>query len=211
MRLLNLACGSVRIQSEEWVNLDNLHASLAPGTAERTNLDAEKNYVNFDLGSGPMPFPDETFTAICASHCIEHFDLLKSVEIIRECRRVLVQGGSLIVSVPDASIFRKHYAEDAPENAERIFGEPIFPGEGSTFMEYAGFNLWHVQLFSEDSLWCVMTQAGFSDVNSVNPRWITAEYGVSQTFPPPEPTPFEKCCDILNRLKFSLIMMGTKS
>jgi len=209
MRLLNLCAGATR-PPEPWTNLDNLHATLAPGTPERAQLDSEKNYVNWDIEKDDLPFQDNVFSAILASHCIEHFSLLDSVEILKECRRILIPGGFMVVSVPDATVFRENYRDDTPENAVALFGEPIFPGEGSTFMQYAGFNRWHLQLFSADSLWCVMTQAGLSDVHSVNPDWITAEYGVSKTFPPPPPTPFEECCDILNRLKFSLVMVGVK-
>jgi SAM-dependent methyltransferase len=48
-----------------------------------------------------LPFADHTFATVISNHSLEHFDDLQSA--LREIGRVIVPGGSLFVSVPDAS------------------------------------------------------------------------------------------------------------
>lgn len=161
MRLLNVGCGSVR-HAEPWTNLDNLHDILKPGTPERTNLDAEKNYVNHSLPD-PMPFKEGTFNAILCSHVIEHFDCQDSAKILSDCMRVLVNGGLLVVSVPNAEYFLSVYDEDKPERAVELFGEPICPDEPwhKSFFDYGLWYNQHKQILTMKSLECLMLRAGF--------------------------------------------------
>lgn len=208
MRLLNLACGAVRPQGEEWVNLDNLHAALLLGTPERANLDAEPNYVNWDIENNfsLSLFPDETFDGILISHFVEHVDCQKAAMLMNACRMLLKPGGVLLVSVPDASVFRQHHHEDTVENAVRLFGESIFAGDGeSSFAGYALWNRFHRAILSEDALWCYFVRAGF-EADQVyrqhieNPKeFITNSDALL------------KMVQLLNRLPFSLIMGATKT
>lgn len=203
MRLLNLGCGSHR-HGEPWTNLDCLRETLAVGTPERTNLDTEPNYVEHRLGSGPLPFEENTFDGILCSHVIEHFDCHEAVGILKECHRALKTGGVLVVSVPNASVFREHIHEDTPENAERLFGEPIYLGDGEpTFMGYALFNRYHKQVLTEDSLWCLLARAGF--VSSIRhwDRFPSSPKLDSESI-------YRQLIVHLNRLKFSLVMVGIK-
>jgi len=55
-----------------------------------TVLDADLNQ--------PFPVADETFEVAFASHVLEHVDA--PVSFLRECRRVLVPGGALILGLP---------------------------------------------------------------------------------------------------------------
>lgn len=196
MRLLNLCCGATR-PGEPWTNLDNLHAVLLPGTPERTNLDAEPNYVNHDVLSGPLPFDDNIFDGILASHCVEHWDCQESVRVLKECRRVLGREGMLIVSVPNASYFREVYRIDTPDNSEYLFGEKIYEPDGErTFFGYGLFNRFHKQVLTEDSLWCILVRAGFH---------IPKTFGVSTINTSPL---HSALVEQLNRRKFSLEMIG---
>lgn len=202
MNLLNLCAGATRPQGPEWTNLDSLHSVLALGTPERKNLDREKNYVNWDIPStGALPFPDEHFDGIVASHCVEHWDIHQAVNVLRECRRILKPHGELLVSVPDATVFRQNWYEDTVENAERIYGEPIYLPDGhTTFMGYAGFNRHHKVLLSEDSLWCYLDQAGYREIHRIKVHLPLTDVR----------TPLQKMATLLNRLPFSLIMVSTK-
>lgn len=206
MNLLNLACGAVRVVDETWINMDNLHESLEVGTPERANLDAEPNYINGDI-TKPLPFTDGIFDGVLASHCIEHFDCHQGVSIMRECHRILKPGGILLVSVPDAAVFRQHHEEDTPENAVRLFGEPIHLPDGeTTFLGYAGFNRFHKVLLSEDSLWCYFVRAGFEA--SLISRMNRKDFRTPGLTLRPAMSEMGR---LLNRLPFSLIMEGTKS
>lgn len=202
MKLLNLACGATR-PSPPWTNLDTLRSQLAPGTQERINLDSEANYCDHDVLGGPLPFVENWFDGVLASHCVEHWDCQESVRVLRECRRVLIPGGVIIVSVPDASYFRSVRAEDTPENAVRLFGEPINMDDGEpTFMDYALFFRFHKQVLAEDSLWCLLERAGFTLKARL---WLNDD-----RFYVGDPQPMRLIREQLNRTQFSLLMCGSK-
>lgn len=204
MKLLNLCAGANRNPSPEWTNLDQLHPVLAPGTPERANLDAEKNYVEFDVLSGPLPFPDDTFDAVLASHCVEHWDIHEATRVMADCKRILKAGGMLMVSVPDASYMRLVHAQDTVENARRVFGEPIHLPDGeTTFLGYGYFNRWHKTLLTEDSLWLYFLRAGFLSAN------ISRQHNWQMQEPSDDPV-MDALKPMLNRLAFSLVMVGVK-
>lgn len=161
MKFLNLCCGAVRPQGEEWINGDCLHNILRPGTPERENLDREPRYVEMDV-TQPFPFRPNTFSGVTFCHALEHFDAQMGVFVMKQIWDVLKPGGVLLVSVPDASYFREHFNEDTAENAERIFGEPIHLPDGEqTFFGYALWNRYHKAILTADALWCYFKRAGF--------------------------------------------------
>lgn len=219
MRLLNLCAGAVRPLTSEWVNLDTLHSSLLPGTPERSNLDLEPNYVNFDVASGPLPFPDEEFDSILFAHALEHFDCEQGIKIVNECFRILKKGGALVISVPDATYFRERYGVDTVENAEENFGEPIFLGDGET--TFTGYALWcpgrHKAILTEDSVWHYYKRSGFGHVSRVfldaeakkdGKTWWSCHDKIGQFY-----SSMLGIClivPLINRIPFSLVMAGVK-
>lgn len=198
MKLLNLCSGANRPQDEFWWNLDDLHGHLARGTPERVNLDAELRYVNHNVLDG-LPFVDDEFDGILASHCFEHWNCKKGVKVMKQCFDCLKPGGTLMVSVPDASYFRLMESADTVENAVEIFGEPIFLPDGEdTFFGYALWNRFHHAILTEDALWAYFKRAGFSQIERIG----SVSYEGN-----------EACMEmhkILNRRLFSLVMVGHK-
>lgn len=208
MKLANLGCGGTRPQDEFFWNVDTLHDYLKPGTPERIALDREPRYLNHNLIDG-LPFTDNELDGILCAHCLEHMTLHDSVKVLRECHRILKPGGVMMVSVPDASVFRKHHHEDTVENAERIFGEPIYLGDGeTTFCGYAAFTHNHLQLFTEDSMWCCMTRAGFKQIERLRTDGGILNYDAGFLWENAETK--TALASILNRLPFSLILVGVK-
>lgn len=196
MQLLNVGCGSVR-NPDPWINLDELHAQLRPGSPERINLDKETNYVDHKLPE-IMPFKEGTFDGILCSHVIEHFDCQDSVKILEDCRRVLKIGGLLVVSVPDAEYFRTVYSRDKPESALEVFGEPICPDEPwhKSFFDYALFYKQHKQIITDTVLWCLLIKAGFK------PAWLYAKLENYEAY--------KKIEKVMNRRQFSLEIGAVK-
>ena len=201
MKILNLACNGCRLP-EPFINIDILRTQLKLGTPERTNLDAESNYVEADLLKG-IPFPDNSCDGILISHFIEHLDIHESVELLKEAYRVLSPSGYIIVSVPDTSYFRKVYNDDNKENAISLFGEPInnWDIDGRTggpfhkFFDFALFHHEHKQILTTDSLWALMVKSGF------DPQVISN--GI-------EADSYKLLKSALNRHKFSLILWAIK-
>lgn len=162
MKLLNLGCGYPRIEGEEWLNLDNLLSQLTDGTPEKDNLLKETNYVEHDILAGPLPFGADEFDGVLASHVFEHFDCQQSVAIMRDCRRILKPGGVLLVSVPNASYFRKVYPEDNVRNWPRLFGQTDPENPIPTFFEAALWFDQHKAILTEDALWAYFVRARFT-------------------------------------------------
>lgn len=191
MKLLNLGCGGDRVVSDEWVNIDDLYWQFPADGPERAALNAEPNFINFLIGSEPLPFEAESFDGILASHFFEHFDAQEAVKIMKDCFRVLKRDGVLLVSVPNASYFRNVYPDDRNENWPRLFDVSDPPNPIPTFFEAALWFEQHKAIFTEDSLWCYLRYAGF------HPEPISTELPA-------------QLAERLNRRKFSLEMVGRK-
>lgn len=68
-------------------------------------------------------FPDDTFSAIYASHVVEHFDYAGELAAtLKEWRRVLQPGGKIYISVPDMDVLAALFlAKDRLTASERFF------------------------------------------------------------------------------------------
>ncbi len=161
MKFANLGCGGVRPQGENWWNVDDLHSQLFHGTPERMFLDREPRYLNWDIVKSGLPFKDGELDGILASHVVEHMDAQEGVRLLKECWRALKPGGSLLVSVPDASIFRSVNEEDRNENWQRLFGVIDTKNPIPTWLRAALLFEQHKMVFTEDALWCMLRDVGF--------------------------------------------------
>ncbi len=67
-------------------------------------------------------FPDNTFSAVYASHVLEHFDYKgELLATLVEWSRVLKPGGVLSVSVPDLDVLAKLYLDKTAQNIDDRF------------------------------------------------------------------------------------------
>jgi len=83
-RYLEIGCGGSRLPEFETLDI-----------VGGPNMD----YV-YDAAK-PLPFKDNTFDLIYASHVLEHIPWYKTEEVLREWVRILKPGGQLEVWVPD--------------------------------------------------------------------------------------------------------------
>jgi len=79
----------------------------------------------------PIPFPDDSFDFVVSFETVEH--ILDDREFIREIRRVLRPGGTLLMSTPNKNI-------SAPDGAPR--------------------NRWHIREYTLDSFTALLGGAG---------------------------------------------------
>lgn len=195
MLLLNLGCGAV-LPPSPWLNLDTRAVSA--------NNAVQMNILNF-----PWPCSTGTVDGILASHLFEHFNSHCLQNVLSECYRVMRPNGVLRVSVPDASYFREMQPKDSRLNAMTLFGEGIKAEHLDTFMGYALFFHEHLQLFTEDSLWCSLVNREYP--NKLG-SFLPAD--VCRVHPKETSRPEHYCSSLLaqmdNRLKFSLIMEAFK-
>lgn len=196
MKLLNLGCGSRRPQGSEWMNVDQLSQQLP--SHEVSQLMTEKNYREWDISQAFPLHPDE-FDGLVLAHVLEHFSIQPAQKLLKECLRVLKPGGVIMVSVPDAEYFRHVYPLDhGAATWPDLYGVFDPPNPIPTWMQAALYFEQHFQVFSEDTLWCALTQAGFQHaLRASKPPSFVDE--VSSTM-----------ASILDRIPFSLVFTGVK-
>lgn len=87
---LNIGSGQRRFDTGQgWVNVD------------RVSREGQVPDLIVDVGIDPLPYGDGTMD-VCVLHQVyEHFGLGEGHGLLHECHRVLKEGGSLIITVPD--------------------------------------------------------------------------------------------------------------
>lgn len=105
-RKLHLGCGLVAPPG--WLNVDaswNAWIAKYPGLRKilsqfriipkhLAEIPWESNIIVHDVRKG-LPFPDNYFLAIYASHLLEHLYQLEAKYLLRECHRCLEAGGGI--------------------------------------------------------------------------------------------------------------------
>jgi predicted SAM-dependent methyltransferase len=100
--LLNVGCG--QLVREGWVNIDCWPRQGA-------------FYYN---ALNPLPIADGSVKQIHAEHFLEHLQFDDAVRFLTECHRVLRQGGTGRIIVPDAEKYMRGYSA-----VDRSFFEPL--------------------------------------------------------------------------------------
>lgn len=136
----------------------------------------------FDANAGPVVdhvgnaadlsrFPDNTFSAIYASHVVEHFDYMNHLlATLKEWHRTMTPGGVLYVSVPDLDVLASLFADRARfSKQDRFFiMRMIFGGH---FDRYD----YHIVGLNEEFLVDFLRGAGFTDLRKVEAFGLFAD------------------------------------
>lgn len=177
-RFLEIGPGDERIQNFETVNLIK---------TPQTDYIADVSQY--------LPFGDETFDVVYASHVLEHTPWYQVEKTFAEWTRTIKRGGSLEIWVPDALKIAKAFcdaesgisAEFTDDNWFRFNDEkdPLVWFAGRIFSYGDGngtkghFN-WHLAVFSERYLTFLFKKYGFRDIRRMDSsecrgydhRWI---------------------------------------
>ncbi len=150
-RKLHLGCGPHRLSG--WLN---------------TDLNPFRSLVLIDA-SRRLPFDPGTFDCIFTEHLIEHLELRKGMQLLRECYRVLKPGGRIRIATPDLeflihlegekSELKKRYIEDG---MRRTF--PYLKGlfKGAVINHF--FRAWgHQFIYDEPVLAYALSESGFKN------------------------------------------------
>lgn len=108
-RLLDVGCGSgellTRMRARGWVVIGVEPDPKAAVGARQSGLDVRDGML------ADAQFDGETFDAVVLSHVIEHVH--DPIALVRECRRVLRPGGTLVVLTPNlASLGHRRFGPD---------------------------------------------------------------------------------------------------
>jgi SAM-dependent methyltransferase len=131
-----------------------------------------RNIVIHDVRRG-LPFADESAQYIYASHFLEHLYYQEAIIFLKECYRVLANGGVLRIVVPDLQSMVESYLKerqqvpDSPEPAERLLDGlgfiPQRPARGVIgFIAFLQDKNRHKWMYDWPSLTALIRGAGFN-------------------------------------------------
>jgi ubiquinone/menaquinone biosynthesis C-methylase UbiE len=151
-------------------------------------LDIRPGFGYVQDASGVLPFDDNTFGIIYASHVIEHIPWFVTVDVLREWKRILAPGGTLEVWTVD---FRKvcnllleaehesgwgtwwpdrWFRFNKKKDPYRWINGRIFAYGGTT----ADPN-WHKAMFTAKSLQGCFAEAGFQEIRLMDRKEVRAK------------------------------------
>lgn len=107
-----------------------------------------------------LPFKDATVGCIYSSHTFEHFTWEESLEVAKECFRVLQPGGVMRIAVPDLGVLMQDYMRDTSPLASHSFLHRLSLSHDIFDVLHPGSH--HSQMFDKKSLVHLFQQAGFA-------------------------------------------------
>jgi len=157
---------------------------------ETADVVPSKN-VDYTLDcSKKLPFGDNTFEVVYASHVLEHFPWYQTEEVLREWARILKPGGYMEIWVPDAIKICKAFvdAEVSGNNYIDLDGwykfnpekDPCVWASGRIYTYGDGVGdpkspNWHKALFSPRYLALLMGKVGLADITKLVPEDVRGE------------------------------------
>lgn len=142
-----------------------------------TDLDLIPDVMRMDA-TQRFPFKDRTFQYVYTEHMIEHVSHPKGVDMLRECHRVMREGGVIRVITPNLAAILGLYSSDRRADQQEYllwFCQTFVPQECSpnaVSAINAMFRLWgHQYIYDEDTLADTMRAAGFSSIT----RWLLGD------------------------------------
>jgi predicted SAM-dependent methyltransferase len=165
MGALKVNLGSGDVPLEGFVNVDALPG--APGVDVVADI------------SERLPFDDGSVDLIYASHVLEHFSTADVPGLLSDWRRVLRDGGTLLIAVPDLDVVARRLVE-----LRGWFTPPHNPWLGVLYGGQKDQWDFHKTGFTAPWLAGLLTEAGFGAVAKVK---AFNEVGVADTSQSPIP------------------------
>lgn len=162
-RRVHLGCGGdVRAG---WLNVD-----YRPGGG--VGYDEASGFLNFDLRQGLPPLEDGSVDMVFSSHFFEHLRHEEAINLMRDCRRVLKDGGVARFQMPDFAMTFKAYCEADPEYLEAFRSThklldhmPEFSRNYADLVSRSVYEYYtHKYIWDVENLSLALKAVGFSDV-----------------------------------------------
>lgn len=151
--------------------------------ADTVDAHGELATENLIWGQNDLPFDDNVFDLVFASHVLQFVPWYRVVTALREARRVLKPEGELELYVPDFAYIVQCYNEKTIGDDWKLFNDAggwmtwingrIFgPGEDATEILKDGESPFtHMKsAFDESYLIARLTDAGFKDIEPISHR-----------------------------------------
>lgn len=197
-KLVKVNIGSGPIGKSDWINLDwgilpflNRHSWLRTILVTIRILPESYNTLwpsNAKLHDcrKKLPFNNKSIDFIYTSHFIEHLYRYQSINLLRECRRVLKAKGILRVSVPDLENLIKKYINKDKKFFNQLNNNELSSGKLKTYsdlfvLNFFGHDSWtepsliqkiqrifirgHLWMYDYESIKKILNEAGFTKIN----------------------------------------------
>lgn len=166
LRYLEIGPGEMRINGFETLNLIKSPVTDYIGDATKK-----------------IPFKDETFDIVYASHVLEHCPWYLLDFTLNEWRRVIKKGGAIEIWVPDGLKILRAYVDAEINGSVEFYNDGWFrfnPEKNPTLwvsgrvfsygdgLGTRGHHNWHLSLFSYAFLTDLLFKAGFEDVTRLS-------------------------------------------
>jgi SAM-dependent methyltransferase len=160
-------------------NKNNRMLEIGPGYPrlqdfETLNVTYNSNTDYICDASKRLPFRDNAFELVYASHVLEHLPWYRSELILKECARIIKPGGCLEIWVPDALKISRLLIQteeglnnNIPDNwcVRNPENNPYLWVSGRLFYgANPNYPSWHKALFTPRYLRWLFQKTGFSDI-----------------------------------------------
>lgn len=145
---LHLGCGSHHLDG--WINIDFIRTPAVD--------------LWWNIG-WPVPLKDDSCQYIFHEHVLEHFELRRGLELLRECHRLLRPGGILRVAMPSLD----HMLAQCASGEWRSHRSPHMPAV-ATRAEFLNVNFrhWgHQWIYDGEELHRRLREVGFEAIRDV--------------------------------------------
>ena len=151
--------GSGRRPFDGWVNLD---VTVVPGVTD----------IQWDA-TQPFPFSDGSCEIIYNEHFLEHITVPQAGSFLRECRRLLIPGGTLRIAMPSLEDILHQYYSETWKEQEWLTWEENKGIQTRAEMVNVSMRWWgHQWIYDREELHRRLKEAGFNQIRN-------AEWGLS--------------------------------
>jgi SAM-dependent methyltransferase len=135
-------------------------------------LFARKNDIRWADACKAIPEREATADVVYSSHMLEHLYLQDAVAYLREARRVLKEGATIRLAVPNLSYHVQTYVRDGDAN-QFVVGMGLARERPKSFLEIARYfvigDRGHKWMYDGRSLCALLTAVGFKDAIEIAP------------------------------------------
>ena len=153
-----------------------LSSQNRPVQLELGSTTPRKEWITIDFARGAdltldlskrLPFSDGSVDRLYSSHTLDHLYYEDAVGLLRESYRILKNGGTLDLCVPDAAFYLKAYCSSQPFDVKRfcVYEFALHYHSGIDLVNYIAYmGGMHKYMYDKENLVALLKSIGFQKV-----------------------------------------------